>query len=249
MENLVYFIISFGLMALFFITMALIFLFMLRKNFKWIAVISAGFIYCLVVFAGMYFFTQKAAGEDLVKYSANEMQKNMDRALDEAGKKGASPQELAFVKSSIETMVIKPFPAWTLISAAFLIFLVYFIIRLNALNKYGIDDGMPPYEFWVLPEQVMWALIACMSVLVFQALVKNQLIQDIAYNGIFVFGAIYFTAGLSVISYLFVKYKAPWMARFFFYLMLVLWSFLGIIVILAGMLDTWFNFRKLEKGG
>jgi uncharacterized protein YybS (DUF2232 family) len=248
MENLIYFLLSFGLMALFFFVMAFIFLFMLRKNKKWIAVISAGFIYCAAVSAGAYFSAKNAAGQDLGAYFTGEMSKNMDRALAEAAKKGASPEELKVLKTSAEMMVIKPFPAWVLISTAFLIFLVYFIVRLYALNRYGIADGMPAFEFWRIPEPVMWALIACMAVSVFKTMAPNKVVQDIAFNGLFVLGAVYFMAGMSVVSYLFIKYKTPWPMKFFFYLMLVLWSFLGIIMILAGMLDTWFNFRKLEKG-
>jgi uncharacterized protein YybS (DUF2232 family) len=94
----------------------------------------------------------------------------------------------------------------------------------------------------------MWALIACMAALVFNNMIKDPLAMGVAYNGLFVLAAVYFTAGLAVVSYLFIKHKVAWPAKFFFYLMLVLWSFLGIIVILAGVLDTWFNFRKLEKG-
>jgi uncharacterized protein YybS (DUF2232 family) len=249
MENLLYFLISFGLMALFFFVMAFIFLFMLRKNNKWTAVIAAGFIYCFAVFGGMYAFAKISTGQDMIKYSFDEMQKNTDRALEEAGKKGASPEEIALARKSLEMMVIKPFAGWVVISTAFIIFLVYFIIRLYALNRYGIADGMPPFELWRIAEPVMWLLIACMSALVFKKMINNPLVDSIAYNLLFVLAAVYFTAGLSVVSYLFIKYKVPWPAKFFFYLMLVLWSFLGIIIILNGMLDTWFNFRKLEKGG
>jgi uncharacterized membrane protein YeiB len=137
MENLVYFLISFGLMALFFFVMAAMFLFMLRKNQKWTIVIAAGFIYCIAVMSGVYVFTKNTTGQDLVKYTAAEMRKNMDTALETAGKKGSSAEELALVKSSMEMMVIKPFAAWLIISMAFLVFLVYFIIRLYALNRYG----------------------------------------------------------------------------------------------------------------
>lgn len=250
MENLLYFLISFALMALFFFVMAFIFLFMLQKNMKWVAVVAAGFIYCAAIFTGLYLATANTAGQDLGSYYSQEMRKNMDRALEEAAKKGASQEELAMVKSNIDLLIIKPLFAWTVISMAFLVFLVYFIVRLYALNKYGIADGMPPFEFWRIPEPVIWLLIACMGVLVFnKTMIKNQQAWDIAYNAVFMLAAVYFSAGLSVASYMFIKHKVAWPVKFFFYLMLVLWSFLGIIVILTGVLDTWFNFRKLEKGG
>ena len=236
-------------MGLFFFVMAFIFLFMLRKNLRWYFIIAAGFIYCAVIAAGMYAYTKKATGQDLIQYTAAEMKKSFDMSLEELAKKGATADDLAMVRGSYEAFVSRPMAAWVLISAAFLIFLVYFVIRLYALNKYGISDGMPPFEVWRLPEPVMWACIACMGTLVFKDMLKAEAVQYAAYNGLFVFSAVYFTAGLAVVSYLFIKYKVPPFAKFMFYLLLVIWSFLGIIVILAGMLDTWFNFRKLENGG
>jgi len=221
---------------------------MLRKNQKWTAVIAAGFIYCIAAGAGVYILEKQVSGQDVAKYLADDMQKKIDTGLAEAAKKGATAQDLALIRSSADMFIIKPFPAWMIISAAFLVFLVYFIVRLYALNKYGTADGMPPFELWRIPEPVMWALIACMAALVFNNMIKDPLAMGVAYNGLFVLAAVYFTAGLAVVSYLFIKHKVAWPAKFFFYLMLVLWSFLGIIVILAGVLDTWFNFRKLEKG-
>jgi uncharacterized protein YybS (DUF2232 family) len=247
-ENLIYFLISFGLMGLFFFVMAAIFLFMLRKKQKWTAVIAAGFIYCVAAGAGVYLLEKQVSGQDMGKYLADDMQKKIDAGLAEAAKKGATAQDLALIKSSAAMFVIRPFPAWIIISTAFLVFLVYFIVRLYALNKYGISDGMPPFELWRIPEPVMWALIACMGALVFSNMIKIKPVIETAYNGLFILAAVYFTAGLAVVSYLFIKYKVSWPAKFFFYLMLVLWSILGIIVILGGVLDTWFNFRKLEKG-
>lgn len=249
MENLVYFLISFGLMGMFFFVMAAIFLFMLRKNSKWYATVIAGFIYCAVAAGGTYMLAQITSGQDVISYTKAEMQKNLDKTLAEAEKKGATKEDIAMIKNGMEMFVLKPLPAWALISAAFLVFLVYFVVRLYALNKYGITDGMPPFELWRIPEQVMWAMIACMSALVFNGVIKNQVVFDIAYNLAFILAAVYFAAGLAVSSYMFIKYKVPAPAKFFFYLLLVIWSFSGIIVILAGMLDTWFNFRKLEKGG
>ncbi len=248
-ENLIFFLISLSLMAVFFAILGGIYLFLLRKNVKWNRIIIAGFIYCTLAFSALVFFSRDSGGQNLLQYSAAEMQKNMDLTLETAKKKGASPEDLAFLRTVTEAFVIKPFAAWCVTSMAFIVFLVYFVVRLYALNRYGISDGMPPFEVWHLHESVMWGLIACLAVLVFKNMFKNEILRSAAYNGAFIFANLYFIAGISVASFMFIKFKVPGIIRLFFYIILFLWSYLMAIIILTGILDTWFNFRRLEKGG
>jgi uncharacterized protein YybS (DUF2232 family) len=177
------------------------------------------------------------------------MQKNLNSVLSDAQKKGATQEEISLIKTSTEIFLIKPFAAWSIVSVIFIVFLNYFVVRLYALKKYNINDGMPPFELWYLDKKMIWALLACLFIVVFQNMIKNGVIQDIAYNGVFVLVNIYFAEGLAVCAFLFIKYKAPGPMQFFFYLMIVIWSFLMAVIILGGILDTWFNFRKIEKGG
>jgi uncharacterized protein YybS (DUF2232 family) len=248
-ETLIYFLISLLILLLFFFAMDGMFLTLLRRGKKWKFILTAGFIYCIVIITPFLIMTKKATGSGLVQYAASEMQKNMDLALADAQKKGATPEEIAVIKTSTEIFLIKPFAAWAIVSVLFMVFLNYFVVRLYALKKYNITDEMPPFELWFLDEKIIWALLACLFTVLFQNVIKNALIQDIAYNGIFVLANVYFAAGLAVCAFMFVKYKVPGPVRFFFYLMIVIWSFLMALLVLAGILDTWFNFRKIEKGG
>jgi uncharacterized protein YybS (DUF2232 family) len=249
MENLIYFFISFSIMGLFFAGLGFLYLFLLRKNKKWIFVITAGFVYCAAVLIAFYAFAKNTAGQDIIQYSSDQMQKSLDKSLDDLKQKGLSPQEVQSAKWQAETFIIRPYAAWVVISVAFVVFLVYFVVRLYALNKYGVQDGMPPFEMWHAGEWVMWCLLAIMFTLIFKGMIKNVLAQNLAYNGAFLLANVYFVAGLAVTSFLFVKFKVPGLARIMFYVMLVIWPYLSAIMILTGVLDTWFNFRRIDKGG
>ncbi len=232
-------------MAVFFFAMAAMFLFLLKKKLKWHIIILAGLAY--VAIAGFALFSGQKNSE--TGGAVQEMKKSFAAGLEEAAQRGASPDYIAAAASAFDNFVIRPLAAWLIISAVFIVFLVYLVVRLYALNRYGISDGMPHFELFKPPEAVMWTFIFSMAVLAAEKFIPLKEPVEIAYNAMFVLAAVYFTAGLSVASFLFIKYKVPQPVRFFFYLCLVLWSFLGIIVMFTGMLDTWFDFRKLGRGG
>lgn len=246
-----------------FFLMAAIFLFMLKKKLKWPVIIAAGFVYYAVINGGMIFLAAGAAKQDIAAFSMSEVKKSVDITLEAAKEKGAAAEELEIMKNAAEWLFIKPFFALNIIGAFFLVFLVYFIVRLYALNRYGIQDDMPPFELWRAGEPLIWALIACLVPLVVPFKQVNAPISAVAYNAVVVLVSLYFTLGLSVISFLFIKYRVPVFLKTVFYIFVVMWSFLGIImiaagkfewvlfgiiIVLTGILDTWFNFRKLEKG-
>jgi len=41
----------------------------------------------------------------------------------------------------------------------------------------------------------------------------------------------------------------PPFAQFFIYAIIIMWTGLSFVIILAGIFDTWFNFRKIERRG
>jgi uncharacterized protein YybS (DUF2232 family) len=249
MPNIVPLLVQLVILILLFGVLDMLMLFMIRKNNRWIAIITAGMVYLAVIFLGMYIVNKKYAGVDTVDAMASDLRANMDSTLKAAKEQGATDDQLNMLKTQFENLVIRMLPAWWFMIALFLVFLNYMVTRLFAVKKYGIRNDMPPFELWYLSEPVVWGLIASLAIFAFNRFISADWVLTVGINSAFVLGNLYFMVGLGVASFLFKKYKLPFILQTLIIILIVFWVYLSIIIMLAGVLDTWFNFRKIEKGG
>lgn len=96
----------------------------------------------------------------------------------------------------------------------------------------------PPFAEWRLPDQLVTAIIAGGIFL----LLPGGLLNDVGLNLIFLVGILYFFQGLSVITALLARWKAPlWILIF----SLFFFQVYGIIFLaVLGITDVWVDFRK-----
>lgn len=250
MQNtIIFFFISLFLMLFFFFFMSLIFFYFLKKNTKWLITIFIGFIYFNVVLAGLFFVIKSKSGHNVIEFVYSELNRNLDEVLILEEKSGTPKQKIIFLRNLFENFIIKTAPSWIICAEFFLIFLNYFVVRIYLIKKYSIDDGMKAFSLWKIDERVIWMLIICLGVFVLDKIIHNNVIFTVCLNGTFLLANIYFIAGLSIIAFFLVKYSVPLFIQFFIYVLILIWSGLSLVVILTGILDTWFNFRKIENRG
>jgi len=85
-----------------------------------------------------------------------------------------------------------------------------------------------------------------MALIVPQGFIKvPPILPDIAVNLLVILASYYFFIGAAVANYLMIKAKTPRFLQFLVILGVLLWSPASIIIMLTGVLDTWFNFRKI----
>ncbi|MCX8092619.1 MAG: YybS family protein [Candidatus Goldbacteria bacterium] len=246
-NTIIFFFVSLLLMFFFFAFMSLIFFYFLKKNTKWIITIFIGFFYFNAVLAGLFFVIKSKSEHNVIEFVYSELYRNLDEILILEEKSGAPKERIIFIKNLFENFIIKTVPSWIICVEFFLIFLNYFVVRIYLMKKYDIDDGMKPFTIWKIDERVIWFLICCLSVFVLDRFFHNDMIFTISLNGTFLLMNLYFVAGLSIVTFFLVKYSVPIFIQFFIYVLILMWSGLSMIIILTGILDTWFNFRKLEK--
>jgi uncharacterized protein YybS (DUF2232 family) len=107
------------------------------------------------------------------------------------------------------------------------------------LRKKGRDlSPWPPFAEWRLPEQLVAAVVAAG----FFLLLPDGFLNDVGLNLILLVGILYFFQGLSVITALLARWKAPlWILIF----TLVFFQVYGIIFLaVLGLADVWVDFRK-----
>ncbi|MGL1931503.1 MAG: YybS family protein [Desulfotalea sp.] len=103
----------------------------------------------------------------------------------------------------------------------------------------------PHFQLWVLPEKLIWLFIV-MALLFFAPL---ALPKFVAVNCLMLLTVIYCFQGFGITVFLMNKFKVPLLLRSFIYVMIIFQSFGTIILVVLGLADTWFNFRKLPNKG
>lgn len=112
------------------------------------------------------------------------------------------------------------------------------------LSRVGQTCPWARYRYWQLPEKLIWVAIGTGIF----ALVPLQPLRDIGINCLILLSVIYCFQGLSIVVFFMNKWKVPILLRSFFYVMIVFQSFGTILLLILGIADIWFDFRKVKPG-
>jgi len=163
---------------------------------------------------------------------------------------GLAPEEIAFLAQQQQSVVrgfISVLPAF---SIGFTLFLTWLNLAVAKRLFFGLGFFSELEDFMVfrLPFALVWFLIGLLSLYLLNIYVLNQAWFTLVVLNFFVVGAVvYFFQGLSILNfYLFVK-RVSFFIRFLCYSLLVIFlQPLGLILVVLGFFDSWFNFRKLS---
>lgn len=98
------------------------------------------------------------------------------------------------------------------------------------------------YRYWQLPEKFIWIVIGT-GIL---AILPIQPFRIIGINSLVLLSIIYCFQGLSITVFFMIKWNVPLLLRSFFYVMIIFQSFGTLILLIFGIADIWFDFRKLK---
>lgn len=98
------------------------------------------------------------------------------------------------------------------------------------------------YRYWQLPDKLIWLGIGSA---LFTFLLSGTA-REISVNLLILLSVIYCIQGFAICVYLMNKWNVPILLRSFLYVMIVFQSFGTILLLVAGVADTWFDFRKLN---
>lgn len=102
-------------------------------------------------------------------------------------------------------------------------------------------DVWPKYRYWQLPDKLIWLAIGCALPAVLPGLPRN-----IAVNLLIVLSLVYCFQGFAICVFFMHKWRVPLLFRSFLYVMIVFQSFGTLALLMAGVADVWFDFRKLN---
>lgn len=197
----------------------------------------------LVVFA---LFTKMDLGGDMRRGLEGLFQKMIE--LQKTA--GAEEQDLELLRAAAPLVVSKflqILPSlWIDLTLTVLSLTVLFLRRwVPMVNPF---PNWPEFGKWRLQESWIWVPIAAGALYFANSyLIGSSPVAVVAINVLIVLGAVYFFQGLSVVSYYF-KAKLSPMLRMVGYVAFFLFFQVGLtLVTIVGLIDFWFDFRKLKK--
>lgn len=128
---------------------------------------------------------------------------------------------------------------------SFILFITWLTMVLGNMLLLKTSGNAPwiNCRYWKLPEKVIWVVIAAGIF----ALLPIDFLRPIGINSLVLLSIVYCFQGMSIAIFFMHKWKMPLLLRSFFYIMLIFQSFGTLILLICGIADIWFDFRKLKQ--
>lgn len=124
------------------------------------------------------------------------------------------------------------------------LFSTWFTMVLGNQLAYRFCDTRvwPRYRTWRLPDKLIWLGIASAAA----AFLPLGGLRYIAVNTVILLSTVYCFQGLAICVFYMNKWNVPLLLRSFLYVMIIFQSFGTVLLLVLGVFDTWFDFRKLS---
>ncbi len=152
-------------------------------------------------------------------------------------------QELAALPSLFKMLI----PVLLVFLGVFETIIALFVLKI-VLNRLGVSiPKAPPFIEWKWPWYFVWGFILSKAMLIVEQYYSNDILQIIVINTDTFFSAAFFIQGLAIVWSFLIKAR---ISRVFRIILVVLLLISGNVLIyyfliMFGVLDTWFDFRKL----
>ncbi len=223
----------------------------LLKGFKPRNVVLASMATLVIVAGFLLAFNQFSLHQDLLvslhkmfdDYWSGELQKMVEAKM--------TQEEIGLAQMVYQLYIFQAFPAWIAVNSLVVGILAYYFSS-SILSR--ITPRVPQsmaFRLWVVPEPLVFGLILGGLVKVFSTYFKEWPWVDVAGNNLLVFFAVlYAIGGLSILMFFLGKLRLFGVQRYLV-IFLALWTLLlfGVmfpVCLVLGILDVWFDFRKLK---
>ncbi len=182
----------------------------------------------LLLLTGREVMARDAAIERLV-------QQLQDTGLEQVANEVYSLRELA-------SMALRLQPGIEFVSALLTIILAYRVSQSVAGRISSFLPAPLPLRLWRLWEELIWVLVAGLAL----GLVGRGLVADLGINLLGVMLILYGVQGVALARYSFWRLRISWMVEILFYLVLLFTSGIAAFFLAGlGLLDTWFDWRRV----
>ena len=190
-----------------------------------------------------YYAASSLLGFDIVAETERLWLQNMQKAL-EFGGQTVTEQQVAETANQVKTV----FPAMIILSAGFLTLVNYWLTR-RWMRQLGAEiRAIPPFSRWRFPGYFAWAYILGLGCELLQQYVDIPVLESLSTNLQLVAGTILMMQGLALAWAYLARLRTP---KLLIAVVLVIASvmlpYLMQVFILIGLLDTWFDLRRIGR--
>lgn len=157
-------------------------------------------------------------------------------------------QDLAWFPDAVRLAL----PALLVLAGVLMTYITLYFLR-HVLRRMGHKDAVPwspPFRYWRLPRYYVWVFVATRLLAFSLSLVWDHHYLSMASVNlelVFIYG--FFIQGLAVTWFYFDNWKVPKIIRVVLFLLLIQpRSWIMLALSFFGMLDAWFDFRKIGGG-
>ncbi len=208
-------------------------------GFKGFVVLSVSWF----LFAGMVAITEGNHPYSMLLLSINQ---GMDEALKLYQENEKIPAESLYLLtqtfSEIKGRLSQLMPA-ILTSIALITVWLAMVLGNRLLHKNTGEGAWPEYQYWQLPEKLVWSVIAAAIL----ALLPLPTARTIGFNLLLIVSTIYCFQGLSIVLFFLNKWKVPLFIRSLLYVIMIFQSLGTIFLSVIGLADVWFDLRHTSS--
>jgi len=221
----------------------------LLHGFKPRTVVLTGTLTMVFLAAAMFFLPQWGSKQDglaLISqfFDQAHFEQEWRSGMDSMSKVGVDTEKLVPFKEFFQKYIYWSTPAWEAIRCLLWGLAAYYALS-HILSRVTPKVTKPiPFREWMVPEPLIFGLIGAGALKVFA--VENGPLDIMGDNLLVLFVGLYTLAGVSIMSFFLVKWRLPRTLRIVGYVV-VFWFTFYLIFSCLGVLDVWFDFRKLKS--
>jgi len=143
----------------------------------------------------------------------------------------------------IVPFVVRIFPGIALGSTIVFAWLNLYLATRFLIRRRVPLPPWPDWRRWSAPEFLVWGVIAAG----FLTILPPVSAKIVGLNLLFALGAVYLLHGVAILAFYLAKWKVPALLRGVIFGLVFLQQFVSLGVVVLGLFDTWFDFRRLNK--
>lgn len=237
-------------LALFLLTMGTVGLsvsWALLHGLKPRAVVLVGALAMVFLALATFFLPQWGNHQDgLTQLSQYFEQKHFEdewkTGMDSMSKVGVDTEKLVPFKEFFQKFIYWSSPAWEAIRCLLWGLVAYYVVSLFLSRVIPRISRPIAFRDWILPEPLIFGLIVAGVLKLFAR--ENGPLDIVGDNLLVFFVGLYTLAGFSIVSFFLYKWKLPRFFRILGYVVIFWFTFYSVCCL--GILDVWFDFRKLK---
>jgi uncharacterized protein YybS (DUF2232 family) len=200
----------------------------------------------LVAVGSFVAVTQHQLGISWWKVWQQEFARSMDRSLQVYQQLGINQQELVQTAAWLRRLFVDAIVGWMVLLCGFFSVLLYGWQRRWISPLVGKEFPKIPFRLLRVPDYWIWGFLLTLGLL----LLGNRGVawsDALGWNALIIFANIYFLEGIAIVLFYCHVRRVRSSSQLLILLAMGLLPSLVAVVMLIGLFDTWFNWRRFAK--